>query len=382
MSTQSYPEGEQVPRQNRNPAPASSLLVADCGTVFTKVSLFGLVEGQYRLMAHGEAPTTTAPPQEDITAGIIQAINVIEFITGRRFVSDGRIISPEQPDGDGVDLFIATISAGGPLHVAVLGAVSQELEKLAAQAVSGLYAEMQAVPSPSYVAATTPSPVSVGAGMMAGPTPAPGAGSSWSQEQLALEWERQLGRLREIQPQAALIVGMADGPIGPTPLQEACQLLINASRELSDQRRASASAGVPPQDIAVQQYPVLYAGAPQYVEAVRRLLQGVAEVSRLDALVSPAQLGPVSIGVGALHEREVIQRLPGYDRLRSWSSAAPVATATSLSSLVRFLAQHYAMNVTSVDVGGATTTVMLAGEQGEFIPVVNSGIDCSASLAG
>jgi hypothetical protein len=374
MSTRPYPGGEQVPRQSRNPAPASSLLVADCGTIFTKVSLFGLVEGQYRLMARGEAPTTTAPPQEDITAGVIQAINVIEFITGRRFVADGRIISPEQPDGDGVDLFIATISAGGPLRLAVLGAVSQELEKLAAQAISGLYAEAQTIPSPAYVAATTQSPVSVGAGTMAGPTSAPGIGGAWSQERMALEWERQLGHFREFQPQAALIVGMADGPAGPTPLQEACQMLINASRELSERRRASASAGVPPQDIAAQQCPVLYAGAPQYVEAVRRLLQGVAEVSRVDALTSPAQLGPVSIGVGALHEREVMQRLPGYDRLRSWSSAAPVATATSLSSLVRFLAQHYAMNVTAVDVGGATTTVMLAGEQGEFIPVVNSGL--------
>src|SRR6266851_792208 len=93
-----------------HPSSANSLLVADCGSVFTKVSLFGLVEGQYRLMARGEAPTTITPPYEDITKGIIQAINIIEFITGRHFISEGRIISPEQPIGDGVDVFIATIS--------------------------------------------------------------------------------------------------------------------------------------------------------------------------------------------------------------------------------------------------------------------------------
>src|SRR5579863_7776668 len=127
MNTQSHAEGGREPShtsQSSNPSSASSLLVADCGSVFTKVSLFGLVEGQYRLMARGEAATTIKPPQEDITTGVIQAINVIEFITGRRFISDGRILSPEQENGDGVDVFIATISGGGPLRLSVLGAVS------------------------------------------------------------------------------------------------------------------------------------------------------------------------------------------------------------------------------------------------------------------
>src|SRR5579859_7029776 len=87
-------------------ASVSSLLVADCGAVFTKVSLFGLVEGQYRLLARGEAPTTATPPQGDITEGIVQAINEIEFITGRRFVEEMRLISPERPDGNGADVFI------------------------------------------------------------------------------------------------------------------------------------------------------------------------------------------------------------------------------------------------------------------------------------
>src|ERR1700730_12802625 len=110
MNTQPYAEGGQGPTSSSNPSSARSLLVADCGTVFTKVSLFGLVEGQYRLMARGEAPTTIAPPYEDITKGVIQAINVIEFFTGRHFISDGGILSPEQPSGEEVDLFISTIS--------------------------------------------------------------------------------------------------------------------------------------------------------------------------------------------------------------------------------------------------------------------------------
>jgi hypothetical protein len=90
----------------------------------------------------------------------------------------------------------------------------------------------------------------------------------------------------------------------------------------------------------------------------------------------------MSIAASALHDRAVIRRIPGYEQLLSWSNASPVATATSLSSLVRFLAQHYAMNVTAVDVGGTTTTVLQAGEQGEFIPKVNSGIGVGPGLGG
>ncbi len=359
MNTQPYVEGGQ--------GPVSSLLVADCGTVFTKVSLFGLVEGQYRLLARGEAPTTIAPPYEDITKGIIQAINVVEFITGRHFITEGRIISPEQPIGDGVDVFIATISAGGPLRMVVLGAVSTSLEQLSQQAVSGLYVEGVALPSPSFMAtsASLAAPVAVGSG----------AGSGrWTPDRVALEWERQIEHIRELQPHVALIVGMAGAPAGPAPLQEACQLLVNVAQILNEQHGAKASAGVPASDLASRQITVLYAGAPQYIEAVRGMLNGVTEVVRVDALVSQAQLGQVSIAIGGLYERDVMQNIPGYTDLHSWCHGVPVATATSLSSLVRFLAQHYAMNVTAVDVGGATTTLMLAGENGEFIPMVNSGV--------
>lgn len=369
MNTQPHAEGGRESAHSSNPSPASSLLVADCGTVFTKVSLFGLVEGQYRLMARGEAPTTIAPPYEDVTKGIIQAINVIEFITGRHFISEGRIISPEQPIGDGVDVFIATISGGEPIRLVVLGAVDASMEELASQAVSGLYADVYALPSPSFVATTAVAPVSVGAGAMAA-----AAGGAWTPERVALEWERQTERIRELQPHAALIVGMADGAVGPSPLQEACHLLINATRELNERHGASASAGVSPHDVASRQVTVLYGGAPQYIEAVRGMLQGTSEVVRVDALVSQAQIEPISIAAGELYERDVMQQIPGYARLRTWSTADPMPTATSLSSLVRFLAQHYAMNVTAVDVGGATTTLMQAGEGGEFIPMVNSGI--------
>jgi hypothetical protein len=320
-------------------------------------------------MARGETPTTLGSPQGDITAGIIQAINVIEMITGRHFVKNGQIITPEGETGDGVDVFIATISAGAPLRMAVLGAVSPALEGLVAQSISGLYAEMQSLAAPSYLAtAAAAVPASVGANVGR-----PSSPNGWTPDRIAREWERQLECLRETQPQAAVIVGMADGPAGPNPLQEACQLLTNFAK--LRQEMAGAKGGADAKRMAV-----LYAGAPQYVEAVRRMLGNTAEVTRVDPLTSPSQVGQVSVACGALHERNVLRQLPGYEKLAKWCSTSPVATATSLSSLVRFLAQHYSMNVTAVDVGGSTTTLMLAGEQGEFIPTVNTGVGVGTGL--
>src|SRR6266568_3717622 len=385
MNTQPY-QGEEQDSQssNHHRVTANSILVADCGSVFTKVSLLGIVEGQYRLMACGEAPTTVSAPHEDITQGVIQAINQIEFITGRRLVTDRRILSPEKPNGDGVDVFVATISAGGPIRLVVLGAVSAMLDTLAAQAISGLYAETYALPAPSYVATSMPVPLAVGAGAAVGgssvPPPPTGPGGQWTPEQVALEWERQLERMRDLQPHAALVVGLADGPAGPTPLQEASQLLVSAVQELNERRSASTSAGISPHDLPPYQLPVIYAGAPQYIEAVRRMLGGLAQVAHVDPLASPAQLGPISLATNTLYERNVMQYIPGYDWLRSWSNAAPLPTAASVSSLVRFLSQHYSMNVTTVDVGGATTSIMVAGEKGEFAPIVNSGMGIGSGV--
>ncbi|HZU70975.1 MAG TPA: glutamate mutase L [Ktedonobacteraceae bacterium] len=344
---------EEGPGQtmNRNPASANSILVVDCGSVFTKVSLLGLVENQYRLMARGEAPTSLSNPDEDITRGIIQAIQRIEHITGRQLIADGQMISPERPDGNGVDVFVATVSVGGTMRLVVLGGVSSALNELATQAVSGLYAETYAVPSPAFQAASSSN---------ANPP------ASWTPERLAAEWKNQLQRMQELQPDAVLIVGNAEGPAGAAPLQEACQLIINAVQSGALEAYSPANTS--------RRLPVLYAGAPQYVEAVRTMLKGFAEVTRIDTLTSQAQLGPVSMTAMALYERDIIQSIPGYERMRSWSATTPVATASSLSSLVRFLAQHYAMNVTAVDVGGTNTTVMMASERGEFIPIVDTGI--------
>ncbi len=57
------------------------------------------------------------------------------------------------------------------------------------------------------------------------------------------------------------------------------------------------------------------------------MLQGYAEVTRVETLTSQEQLGPTSMAATALYEREVIRHIPGYDHMLTWSSSVPVATA-------------------------------------------------------
>src|SRR5690348_4569029 len=183
MQTETYLGEGPGSTSSQNPASTSSILVADCGTTFTKVSLLGLVEGQYRLMARGVSPTTVSGPSASVTRGIIQAINEIEYITGRHFVVDGQITKPEGPSGDGVDAFVSTVSVGGPMRLVVLGGVTRELETLAAQSVSGLHAETFAIPAPSFLAAMQPDQLAAGVAA-ARPSSSPSHPAAWTPEQI------------------------------------------------------------------------------------------------------------------------------------------------------------------------------------------------------
>ncbi|MBU1877590.1 MAG: glutamate mutase L, partial [Chloroflexi bacterium] len=85
-----------------------SALVADCGSILTKVALLDFVEGEYRFVARSEMPTTTGVPYHDVMVGLRNAIHEIESVTGRRLLQEGELITPERDDGSGVDAFVAT----------------------------------------------------------------------------------------------------------------------------------------------------------------------------------------------------------------------------------------------------------------------------------
>src|SRR5579884_1832322 len=71
------------------PAP-ESLLGVDVGAAFTKAALFEPVEGQYRLIATGQAPTTAGT---HVLHGLARACESIEQLTGRELFREGELLA-------------------------------------------------------------------------------------------------------------------------------------------------------------------------------------------------------------------------------------------------------------------------------------------------
>lgn len=94
------------------PAPAS-LLGVDIGSAFTKAALFEVVEGQYRLVARGQAKTT---PFSHVYEGLEQACRQIETLTGRPLFA-GEPLAGEVSGGRGAEVLAVTLSCFPPLRV-------------------------------------------------------------------------------------------------------------------------------------------------------------------------------------------------------------------------------------------------------------------------
>jgi hypothetical protein len=355
-------------------AVSRSILAADCGSIFTKVALLGVVEGQYRLLARAETPTTAFPPYRDITVGVLQAIHELERITGRKIANRGQILTPEQSDGDGVDAFVVSLSAGGPLIVAMIaatlstpGAINKDDEALAEtarRAVAGVYADVELVALPPAELASS------------GPNGGPD-----------LQWVLQIEQLRRMNPRALLLAESGGTPRGRYPpeviqsLSLALKELVNSQPESSSGSGASFSRATLKLPIfhPADRLPIVYTGSVEASERLRQELGPQAEVRQTEPF-APHHLAPLSAAISALHERQMLNTLSGYHHLNGWMSAPPMATATSFSSLIRFLARQYGMNVVGVDVGGSATSVMIAGEHGEFLPSVHATAGVASGL--
>ena len=98
------------------------VIATDCGSTTTKAILIEKKDGGYRQTFRGEAPTTVEAPFEDVTRGVLNAIQEVEELSGRKILDGERIITPAEGDV-GVDIYISTSSAGGGLQMMVAGVV-------------------------------------------------------------------------------------------------------------------------------------------------------------------------------------------------------------------------------------------------------------------
>jgi hypothetical protein len=315
-----------------------SLILIDCGSVFTTVALIGLADGRSRLLARAARPTTIVAPRADVMLGILDAVSALEHIAGITLLREGQFITPEQPDGSGVDAIALVTSVGGPLRIFSTGPGRDTLAALLHRALAGLFTKVEQMP------ALEPPP--------------------YSDETL-----QAIANAQSAGPHAMLIIGgTLDSARGHAALDSVAQAVGRWLEALRNQAGASSTAAGEPGEIASLSLPVIFSGAPDDAAYLQADMRESAPVFHATQTLSPSTLTPLNRTIGALYEGAVLRPTPGYERLRRMVAAPPMATITSLGGVSRFLAQRYGMNVALVDVGANASIVTAATTQGEFVP--------------
>ncbi|MBE2268977.1 MAG: glutamate mutase L, partial [Anaerolinea sp.] len=122
---------------------STSILAVDFGNVHTRALLIDLVEGAYSVVAQARENTTAGFPHGDVGVGFVRVLTELSLATGRKLIGgDGRVISPEQPDRTGVDLFVATASLGRPLRTILMGLYGEMSVASGKRAANGTYVDI------------------------------------------------------------------------------------------------------------------------------------------------------------------------------------------------------------------------------------------------
>ncbi|KXK15070.1 MAG: hypothetical protein UZ14_CFX002000780 [Chloroflexi bacterium OLB14] len=101
---------------------SNSMLAIDVGASNTRAVLFDVIEGEYRFIASGIAPSTAEAPIKDVAEGARNAVANLQKILNKKLLDDSRaIITPSQSDGSGVDHLVITLSAGPTVKTVVVG---------------------------------------------------------------------------------------------------------------------------------------------------------------------------------------------------------------------------------------------------------------------
>lgn len=292
-----------------------SILAVNCGSTVTQASLVDRVDGEYRLIARGEAPSTIEPPWNDVMVSVRQALGYLEEVTGWQLLdSAGQIISPEH-QGGGVDAVVVTTSASEPLRLLLSGIVPEVSMASARRALATSYAVVEGTVSLDRL----------GSDVLSG------------------DVEGQMRLIQELSPDAIVIVGGVDGGAS-RPVLQSVEAVALACSVMPDSARP----------------PVIYAGNTELRQQVAEIIGTSAELRAVDNVLPRADQenpGPLQAEVETLFRQSKMERLPGFGALASWSPVPVLPTAKAMSYTVQYLAQLDGINVLAVDVGGATATV-------------------------
>ena len=288
---------------------SGSILAVDFGNVRTRAVLIDLVDGAYRVIATGETRTTIGFPAANVAVGMRRAIDQISQMTGRRLQeSNGRLITPEQPDRSGVDAFLATASIGRPLRTVLVGLMPDISIASGQRAIAGTY--VQVVETLNLNDARSE--------------------------------EEQLNAIIASQPDLIFITGgTEEGARGP--VLKLAQVAALALPLMRAQRTPN----------------VLYAGNSALVPNIRALFDGKTTLfvaPNVRPSLDDEDLDAAQLQLALAFDASSSQRSAGFEHVGTMTRLGVLPTAQSYNLMTDYLGQALPGGIVLVDVGSATST--------------------------
>jgi hypothetical protein len=297
-----------------------------------------VVEGQYRFVASGQAPSTAEAPFKDIGIGVREAITNLQNVTGTLLLGahDNNLIAPAQPDGSGVDAVVATISAGPAVKTVVVGLLSDVSVQSARRLAESTYSRI--VDTLDLSDHRRP--------------------------------DQQMDSIVRSRPDLVVLAGGTDG---------------GASRSIQKMLEA---VGLACYLMPLEKRPmVLYAGNQKLANDVKELLGGHAGKVEVSYNVRPSleteDLEPGRHELALLITKLRQRQIKGVEELNLWTAGNLLPTAYARGRIIRFLSKLYesTRGLLCVNVGASATSVA-AGFAGELTLGVYPQYGLGENLAG
>jgi hypothetical protein len=295
-----------------------SLIAIDVGTVHTRAFLFDVVDGQYRFLAKGVAPTTAGAPYRDIGEGIHIALEQLQHFTGRTLLGDdGRLILPGLSDGTGVDRCVATMSAGRPLKAVAFGLLEDVSTQSAVHLASATYAQVI--------------------------------------DKFSLNDRRKaaarIDALLYHRPDVVILAGGTDGGASQS-VMDMLDAIRTASQMLSERERPE----------------ILFAGNQDLAEVVQQSLKlpTLHVAPNIRPTLDAEQLEPAQVHMAQIYRQVRIKNIAGVHELDQWANGEFMPTSVAFGRLIRFLSRiQHPRAVLGIDMGASATSIA-AGFNGDL----------------
>lgn len=291
---------------------SDSLLAVDVGTVTTRAAFFDVVDGYYRFIAAGQAPSTAIAPYKDISEGVRQAIEDLQNVSGRTFMGDSYQMIIPSINGQGVDLFAATLSAGTAIKTVIVGLLDDVSVESALRLSRTTYARVM--------------------------------------DTIGLNDKRttdaQIDTILHLRPDLVLVAGGTDN--GAT---RSVQQLIEM---------VGLACYVLPSDAHPA---VLYAGNKNLAKEVKTSLQNLTSTLSISPNLRPVleteDLQPAQYALAKLFSQIRRMQMGGVEELNAWSGNSLMPTAYAEGRIIRFLSQVYdsSKGILGVDLGASAATI-------------------------